>query len=192
MTVISFVTGNVGKLREVESLLQGRVSFEAVKLDLVEIQGPDCATICIEKAKEAFRLLKRPVLIEDSGLSFDALQGLPGPYIKWFYDKIGNDGLYKMLQGFPSKSAWASCTFTLCLGDGEMYSFEGRIQGTIVEPAGEGGFGWDPLFKPLNGGGKTYAEMSAEEKNLISHRSVALSKLVEFLLKKNSLHNEAS
>lgn len=116
--------------------------------------------------------------MEDTGLCFNALKGLPGPYIKWFLDKIGHDGLNKMLIGFEDKSGYAICTFAYSSGkEGEVPTvFTGKTSGTIVparaapdRPA----FGWDPIFQP-EGFDLTYAEMDKATKNMISHRYKAL------------------
>ncbi|KAI0311786.1 inosine triphosphate pyrophosphatase-like protein, partial [Amylostereum chailletii] len=112
---------------------------------------------------------------------FEALNGLPGPYIKFFLRELGHDGLNRLLAGFPSKSAWALCTFAFCAGPGsDPVLFEGRTDGRIVPARGEGRFGWDPVFEAEDTG-KTYAEMTPEEKNKLSHRYRALDKLRAFL-----------
>uniref|UniRef100_A0A671N1D5 XTP/dITP diphosphatase n=1 Tax=Sinocyclocheilus anshuiensis TaxID=1608454 RepID=A0A671N1D5_9TELE len=85
------------------------------KIDLPEYQGePD--DISIHKCQEAARQVDGPVLVEDTCLCFRALGGLPGPYIKWFLDKLKPEGLCKLLAGFEDKSAWALCTFAFCAG----------------------------------------------------------------------------
>jgi len=87
-----------------------------------------------------------------------------------------------MLAGFENKRATALCTFAYCAGPGaEPILFEGRTEGVIVPARGPNAFGWDPVFEPLEGGGKTYAEMAAEDKNAISHRYRALEKLKAYL-----------
>lgn len=117
-------------------------------------------------------------LVEDTCLCFTALGGLPGPYIKWFLDKVGHDGLNRMLAGFEDKSAYALCTFAYSSGgpDEEPVVFAGRTTGRIVPPRKKGdgpAFGWDPIFEP-EGYEETYAEMDESVKNKISHRSKAL------------------
>ncbi|XP_030882836.1 inosine triphosphate pyrophosphatase isoform X2 [Leptonychotes weddellii] len=88
----------------------------AQKIDLPEYQGePD--EISIQKCREAARQVRGPVLVEDTCLCFNALGGLPGPYIKWFLDKLKPEGLYQLLAGFEDKSAYALCTFALSTGD---------------------------------------------------------------------------
>jgi inosine triphosphate pyrophosphatase len=87
-----------------------------------------------------------------------------------------------MLAGFDDKSATALCTFAYCAGPGsEPILFEGRTQGRIVPARGPNAFGWDPVFEPVEGEGKTYAEMDGAAKNAISHRYRALEKLKAFL-----------
>ncbi|KAJ8687038.1 hypothetical protein QAD02_022832 [Eretmocerus hayati] len=178
-----FVTGNAKKLEEFLAIL-GNFPREIVsqKIDLPEYQG-EIDDICERKCRTAAEIVQGPVIIEDTCLCFDALKGLPGPYIKWFLDKLGPEGLYKMLTGFDDKGAHAVCTFAYWDGQPktEVQLFQGKTHGTIVSPKGSRDFGWDPIFQP-DGMDKTYAELSKEEKNAISHRSKALQKLKEYLL----------
>lgn len=181
LPTVVLVTGNKGKLKEIQAILEGVANVENVPLDLTELQGASMMEISAEKGRTAFTLLRRPLLIEDTSLCFNAINGLPGPYVKWFYDKIGNDGLVKMLHAYDDKSAFASCIFTYCDGAGSsVHSFDGRCHGKIVDPRGASGFGWDPVFEPVEGGGLTFAEMDPAEKNKISHRFKALQLVKEF------------
>uniref|UniRef100_A0A7N5K6B9 Inosine triphosphate pyrophosphatase n=1 Tax=Ailuropoda melanoleuca TaxID=9646 RepID=A0A7N5K6B9_AILME len=122
-----------------------------------------------------------PVLVEDTCLCFNALGGLPGPYIKWFLEKLKPEGLYQLLAGFEDKSAYALCTFALSTGDPTepVRLFRGRTSGRIVVPRGCRDFGWDPCFQP-DGYEQTYAEMPKAEKNAISHRFRALLELQKY------------
>ena len=113
-------------------------------------------------------------------LCFNALQGLPGVYIKWFLEKLGHDGLNKMLVGFDDKTAYAQCIFAYCDEAGETSVFVGRTSGRIVPARGDNAFGWDPVFQPDESGGLTYAEMTPAAKDAISHRGRALQKVREF------------
>merc|ERR1712137_1197361 len=140
---LTFVTGNKNKLKEVEAILGPLISLTNHPLDLPELQGePD--EISIEKCKLAVAELKRPVIVEDTCLCFNALEGLPGPYIKWFLSKLGHDGLNKMLAGWEDKSAYALCTFAYSDGNpaNPIQVFIGRTEGRIVVPRGPRNFGW--------------------------------------------------
>ncbi|XP_055288460.1 inosine triphosphate pyrophosphatase isoform X2 [Moschus berezovskii] len=152
----------------------------AQKIDLPEYQGePD--EISIRKCQEAARQVQGPVLVEDTCLCFNALGGLPGPYIKWFLEKLKPEGLHQLLEGFQDKSAYALCTFAFSTGDPNepIRLFRGRTMGRIVVPRGCRDFGWDPCFQP-DGYEQTYAEMPKAEKNTISHRFRALLELQEY------------
>jgi len=118
--------------------------------------------------------------VEDTCLCFNALGGLPGPYIKWFLKALQPSGLHRMLSSWEDKSAYALCTFAFSPGgeNDEVVLFEGRTDGTIVSPRGPPDFGWDPCFQPL-GYEHTYAEMDKAVKNTISHRRRALNRLRE-------------
>ncbi|XP_020019464.1 inosine triphosphate pyrophosphatase isoform X2 [Castor canadensis] len=126
---IVFVTGNAKKLEEVIQILGDKFpcTLVAQKIDLPEYQGePD--EISIQKCQEAARQVQGPVLVEDTCLCFNALGGLPGPYIKWFLEKLKPEGLHQLLAGFEDKSAYALCTFALSTGDpsNPVLLFRGR------------------------------------------------------------------
>ncbi|XP_066240392.1 inosine triphosphate pyrophosphatase isoform X1 [Saccopteryx leptura] len=179
---IVFVTGNAKKLEEVIQILGDKFpcTLVAQKIDLPEYQGePD--EISVQKCREAARQVQGPVLVEDTCLCFNALGGLPGPYIKWFLEKLKPEGLYQLLAGFEDKSAYALCTFAFSSGDARepVRLFRGRTSGRIVAPRGSRDFGWDPCFQP-DGCEQTFAEMPKAEKNAISHRFRALRELQEY------------
>ncbi|XP_040421076.1 inosine triphosphate pyrophosphatase isoform X1 [Cygnus olor] len=158
----------------------------ARKIDLPEYQGePD--EISVQKCREAARQVRGPVIVEDTCLCFNALGGLPGPYIKWFLEKLKPEGLYKLLAGFEDKSAYALCTFAFSTGNPEepVKLFKGQTHGLIVEPRGPRDFGWDPCFQP-DGYDQTYAELPKAVKNSISHRYRALSELSAFFRQSTS------
>ncbi|GMH08254.1 hypothetical protein Nepgr_010094 [Nepenthes gracilis] len=171
---VTFVTGNPKKLEEVKSILGNSIPFQSLKLDLPELQG-EPEDISKEKARLAAIQVNGPVLVEDTCLCFNALKGLPGPYIKWFLQKIGHEGLNNLLKAYEDKSAYALCVFSLSLEpNSEPITFLGKTMGKIVPARGPNDFGWDPIFQP-DGYEQTYAEMPKEEKNKISHRSKALA-----------------
>lgn len=185
---ITFVTGNANKLLEVQQILGPASTLTNQKLDIEEVQGT-VAEVTIAKTLKAATMIDGPVLVEDTALEFNGLNGMPGPYIKWFLESLGNDGLYKLLAGFEDKSSRAICTFGFCEGPGhEVKLFQGFCEGSIVAPRyskdpNRKVFGWNPVFEP-KGWTTTFAEMTEEEKNSISHRFLALMKLKEFLEKR--------
>ena len=155
------------------------------KLNLPELQG-DPLEIAKEKCRLAAESVKGPVLTEDTSLCFHALNGMPGPYIKWFLESCGHDGLNRMLDGFDDRTAYAQTVTAFTLGPGEeIHIFDGRTEGQIVRPRGKLDFGWDPIFEPHEGDGKTYAEMDQATKNAMSHRGRSFAKLKEFLSSMN-------
>ncbi|KAI9841920.1 MAG: nucleoside triphosphate pyrophosphohydrolase ham1 [Sclerophora amabilis] len=175
---LNFITGNKNKLKEVRDILGETVTLNSQALDLVEIQGT-IEEISSDKCRRAADAVKGPVLVEDTCLCFTALKELPGPYVKWFLQALGTEGLNNLLAAYEDKSAQAVCTFAYSVGPGdEPKIFQGRTNGKIVPARGPGNFGWDPCFEYE---GKTYAEMDKSEKNKISHRFKALEKLTRWL-----------
>ncbi|KAI0920805.1 hypothetical protein AcW1_005023 [Taiwanofungus camphoratus] len=181
-----FVTGNANKLREVRAILgASSIEVDSQDLDVPEIQG-STREVAAAKCRRAAELIGGPCITEDTALCFEALNGLPGPYIKYFLKELGHEGLNTLLKGFSTTAAYALCTFAYSAGPGsEPVLFEGRIDGRIVPARGEGKFGWDPIFE-VDGTGQTYAEMTAEKKNKLSHRYRALEKLQTYLHTLNS------
>lgn len=182
--VITFVTGNRNKLAEVAAILGADFPFELRNqaVDLPELQG-EPADIAREKCQLAAARVGGPVLVEDTSLCFNALNGLPGPYIKWFLDKTGHAGLNNLLAAYSDKSAYAQCIFALSTGTpgAEPQVFVGQTRGVIVPARGPSNFGWDPVFQP-EGFDQTFAEMDKATKNSISHRYKALDALRTHLL----------
>ncbi|MBA3733071.1 non-canonical purine NTP pyrophosphatase [Patescibacteria group bacterium] len=173
-----FITGNKGKLVEVQSIL-GNV--EGLDIDIPEIQDIDANKIIKAKLIEAQKHHAGEFIVEDNSLYLEALNGLPGPLIKWFMKTIGNLGLHRLAESFGNFKAEAKVIIGFSDSNKNISFFEGSIRGTIVSPRGEG-FGWDPIFQP-EGYSETFGEMSAEEKNKISMRKIAVEKLREFLNK---------
>ncbi|KAI9786813.1 MAG: nucleoside triphosphate pyrophosphohydrolase ham1 [Geoglossum umbratile] len=144
---LNFITGNANKLTEVKAILGGVVDLQSQSLDLVEVQGT-IEAISLDKCRRAAEMVKGPVLVEDTCLCFNALKGLPGPYVKWFLCDIGLEGLNNLLAAYDDKSAQAVCTFAYSEGPGkEPKIFQGTTDGKIVEARGPSRFGWDPIFE---------------------------------------------
>jgi non-canonical purine NTP pyrophosphatase (RdgB/HAM1 family) len=171
---ISLITGNEGKAREYATLLGIEVS--AVKEDLIEIQSLDVVEVVKRKVQDAYSKLQGPVLVDDTGLVLNAWNGLPGALVAWFLSSVGAQGILDMAAGVTDRSA----TVTTALGYADANGvrvFTGVLQGTLTtERRGDGGFGYDSIFVP-SGSDLTFAEMSSEQKNAISHRRLAVEEL---------------
>ncbi|NXA48982.1 ITPA pyrophosphatase, partial [Nothocercus julius] len=187
---VVFVTGNAKKLEEVVQILGDTFPHKLVARKIDRKLAAPCPFLpLLRTARPALTppRVRAPVIVEDTCLCFNALGGLPGPYIKWFLEKLKPEGLYKLLAGFEDKSAYALCTFAFSPGNPEepVKLFKGQTHGLIVEPRGPRDFGWDPCFQP-DGYEQTYAELPKAVKNSISHRYRALSELSTFFLQNNS------
>lgn len=169
-----FVSGNVKKVEYLERFLDRKVKHH--HLDLVEIQSTDPFEVVEHKAREAYRLLKQTVIIEDTALTFQAFGKLPGPFIKFFLAEVGLEGLCRMLDPFSNRSATASVIYGLFDGK-EFKAFAAEMNGTVPDkPQAGRGMGWDPIFIP-EGLTKTYGEMTEDEYNQYAVRRLASLKL---------------
>jgi non-canonical purine NTP pyrophosphatase (RdgB/HAM1 family) len=178
MKTITFITGNEAKATEVSRSLG--VSIDHRKIELTELQSLDLEEVVEYKAKEAFKAIGSTVLVEDTSLRFHALNGLPGPLIKWFLAELSSEQICSLLSGFSDRSATGETLFGLYDGE-KLEAFHGLTVGSIAkEPRGDRNFGWDPIFIP-EGSDKTWAEVSLEEKLQNSMRSRALAKLQAYL-----------
>jgi len=202
--MLYYVTTNPGKVREARQYL-GDV-IESYDYDYPEIQHESMETIAAEGARDAYRELGEPVVVDDSGLFMNGLDGFPGPYSSYVEDKLGIDRVWSLAQTLDDRTASFRCVMAYC--DGEPFAaspdpvdkddraaaaasdvddiesdglavklFVGTVRGEIVAPRGDGGFGFDPIFEH---DGSTFAELSSEEKNALSHRGRALAKFGEW------------
>ncbi len=174
-----FLTSNAGKAREAAALL-GR-PVEARALEIPEVQSLDFAEVVTAKALAAAARLGVPVLVEDSGLSLPAWKGYPGPLTKFAVGAVGEAGFARLVHAWGDARAEAVSTLGLAWPGAaarEVVVAAGRVAGTLApEPRGSNGFGWDVIFVP-DGETRTFAEMTAAEKNARSHRARAFAALV--------------
>jgi non-canonical purine NTP pyrophosphatase (RdgB/HAM1 family) len=165
-----FVTSNPDKLAEARRLAGPRL--EGVELDLPEIQSLDMSTVLREKFNEAWRRLKRPLVVEESGLELAALGGFPGPLVKWMLQAAGAERMARVGVALGDPRAKARCLLLYRDRKGVVLA-TGLAEGSLVlPPRGDHGFGFDPVFLPA-GGNRTFGELSAAEKDLVSHRGRA-------------------
>jgi len=178
MIDFTFITGNQRKADYLAQYLGGQIDH--LKLNLDELQSLDLYEIVEHKVKQAYAIVKKPVIVEDVSLVFDALGKLPGPLIKWFLEELKVDGLCKNLDNYEDRSATAQILFAYYDGQ-EIKYFYGESRGTVAtKPRGDFGFGWNAVFIP-EGSDKTFAEMPDKELAPFSHRAKAVEKLKAFL-----------
>jgi XTP/dITP diphosphohydrolase len=190
--VVFFATGNINKFNEVRSILsQYGIAVGMLKLKGDEIQSDSLKDIAQKSVLNAYRRCNLPIFVEDAGLFIDMLSGFPGPYAAYVYKTIHNSGIVKLMHGSKERHAMFQSVIAYC-DQGticEPVCFEGEVNGeiTLVErkEQGKSGFGFDPIFQP-SGNEKTFAEMSIDEKNLYSHRAMAIRKFAEWYRKQQT------
>ena len=189
---IIIASNNKNKIREMKSKLNP-LGFDIVSqseagynID-VEETGTTFKENALLKAKALYELSKSPVMSDDAGLEVDYLDGAPGVYSARFCGPNATDNdkcnkileLMKDVKDETKRAARFVCTICYIDENGEEHLFEGKCEGKIAfAPQGDNGFGYDPIFLV---GDKSFAEISEEEKNKISHRGLAINKLVEYL-----------
>jgi non-canonical purine NTP pyrophosphatase (RdgB/HAM1 family) len=177
MSDLTFITGNQHKADQLAAWLG--ISIPHQKVDLEEIQSTDLVAVVADKAKRAYQVVGKPVLVEDVALTFTALSVLPGPFVKWF-EAPGIETLCRILDGYTDRSAEARTMYGVFDGT-TLHTFEGSMTGTIADkPRGTYGFGFDPVF--INDGqSHTRGEMDEVTYAATSYRKQALEKLKQYL-----------
>ena len=192
MKTLVFATNNLHKLEEVRDILGGSFRIASLKEIGCTDDIPETADTlegnALQKASYVKDKFGYDCFADDTGLEVEALGGAPGVFSAR-YAGPGHDSkanmrkLLKELEGKTNRQAQFRTVVALLL-DGEEYTFEGIVRGTILtERRGTAGFGYDPVFVP-EGYAETFAEMGSEEKNRISHRARAVQKLADFLHKR--------
>jgi non-canonical purine NTP pyrophosphatase (RdgB/HAM1 family) len=175
--MIKFITGNQNKADYLAKYLG--VPIDHVRLDLDEIQSLNLNEIVEHKVRQAYEKTGEPVIVEDVSLEFDALGGLPGPFIKFFMEKVPEETICNMINGL-SRKAIARCVFGYFDGN-DLKLFEGSLEGEIAEsPSGDNGFGWDRIFIP-QGYEVTRASLAEEDDQKTYQQIKPFAKLKEFL-----------
>jgi len=191
LPVCYFVTSNKGK---VDAMLRLIPTLKQIDYDLDELQEMDQPVIISAKLAQAMHELPELIsdtsvcIVENTALYFDALkhsvsgsQGLPGPFVRWFLATLGPEGLYNLATKQGNVRAQATTTIGCARTNGQIFFVDGSVSGTIVKPRGTMGFGWASIFQP-DGCDKTFGEMSMEERELVSMRTIAAEKLKSRLL----------
>jgi len=196
MNEIYFVSHNIYKYSEIKSIVNNRITDLHLKFcmrNITEIQDQKIKKIAIEKARSAYNIVKKPIIIEDDGLFINSLNGFPGQYSSYVLKSIGNRGIIRLLKGYRDRSAFFKSIFVYSNGI-IVKVFYGKINGKISSTIKDDGWGYDPIFIPLNNNNDnnsdtTFAKLSkTNKKNELSHRRIALDKFVKWFNQNNKLN----
>jgi XTP/dITP diphosphohydrolase len=191
METIVFATNNPNKIREVQQLLGNSYQFLSLKevgcTEELPETSPTLEGNALEKARYLYNHYHHDCFSEDTGLEVEALDGAPGVITAMYAGperdaRLNMQKVLRELAPHANRKAQFRTIIALII-KGQEYLFEGIVQGVISHDLhGEDGFGYDPIFMP-EGQARTFAQMSKEEKNAISHRGRAIAKLQAFLAK---------
>ena len=178
---IMLVTSNKNKVKEFRHVLEPEVKVNHIEMSYPELRHDSNEEIAKESAERLAKEIKKAVVVEDSGLFIDALNGLPGVCSAYIHKRIGLPGTLKLLEGEKNRRAYYFSAVAYCKPGKKPVTFTGREDGTIaISVRGNNGWGHDPVFIPDNDT-RTYGEMSdvSEKKRF---RAMAIKKLKEYLL----------
>jgi len=177
------ITSNPGKAKELKKYLEPEIEIEHVNMKYEELRNDAPEEIAKESAKRLAEELKKPLIVEDSGLFIKALNDFPGTCSAYIHKRIGLKGILKLMENVKDRTCLYKSAIAYCEPGNEPISFLGEEKGKIAEKEkGSYGFGHDPIFIP-EGSNKTYGEMENCE-NVKKFRRIAANKLKEYLLKK--------
>jgi len=185
---IGFVSSNVQKYSEISKvfLQKSKIQLRFLRMTLTEIQSSDLEEIAKFSLETCFQKnFTIPYFVEDSGLFIESLEGFPGPYSSYILKTIGLWGVLKLLEDKDNRKAFFQSSIALHFNN-KIFLFTGRVNGNISTSISKSGWGYDPIFIPSKGDGKTFGEL-AEIKNRLSHRYLAVTKLISFLNKEYHL-----
>jgi len=173
-----FITGNQNKANYLQKLIGLPIDHQ--KVDVDEIQSLDVRTVVEHKVRQAYQLVKKPVLVEDVGLTIDALGRLPGPFVKWFIEDVQLEGICRLADITPERLAHTSCCYGYFDGRTLKLFYAEQAGAIAMQPRGDGGFGWDPIFIP-QGETLTLGEMTPEQFEAARLRIKPIQQVAAFL-----------
>ncbi len=183
---IYFATRNSGKFIEaVKITSRFGINLKHLRFEKQEIQSNDLAEIASFAAKQASDSKNCAVLAEDAGFFVNALNGFPGPYSAYVFRTLGTRGILKLLGKSGKRRAFFKAAVAYCTPRKGPECFTGVVDGFVTrEPRGTHGFGFDPIFLPRQGDGRTFGEISTDEKNALSHRALAFERFSKWFVAK--------
>jgi|TARA_B100001971_G_C18140910_1_gene510347 XTP/dITP diphosphohydrolase len=180
---INLITSNLGKVKEFKAILGNSIKINHTELEYRELRSDNPEEIAKNAAKTLANKLKKPVVVEDSGLFIKALNDFPGTCSKYIHKRIGLKGILKLMENTNDRTCCYKSAVAYCEPGKEPISFLGKEKGKIAdETKGNNGFGHDSIFIPENSS-KTYGEIKNCE-NLKRFRKLAVEKLKEYLEKR--------
>ena len=187
MTTLHFASGNENKYLEIESLFEKEketkndeknVRLIFSKILIKEIQSDSIIEVAEDKVRKAFKVIKKPLIVEDDGLFIEYLNGFPGIYSSFVFNTIGNKGILDLLRDNKNRRANFLSIFSFFDGT-TIETFSGKTSGYITTKISPSGWGFDPIFQPINEY-QTYGQINMIKKNEISHRSKAFRKFLKW------------
>ena len=178
-----FATTNQHKFAEAEDILsEFSIEISILKEKKIEIQSPSIEEIARKSASWIIENHSGKIIVEDAGFFVESLGGFPGPYSSYVFDKIGTEGILRLLEGKDNRTAEFRSAVAFCKSGYDIKIFTDKIVGIVAfERKGTEGFGFDPIFIPSKMT-RTFAEMSIKEKSNYSHRAGALRKFAKWYL----------
>jgi XTP/dITP diphosphohydrolase len=188
---IFFVSGNKHKFTEIKNLTENSLTeFEVIQSNepLLEIQADSLEEVAEFKVKSVINKIFGEYFIEDAGFFVDDhLHGFPGVYSSYVMKTIGYDGVLQILGKKTPRNAHFESIIAFCDIDRKIHLFKGENRGSVsLQAQGTSGFGFDPIFLSCDYPDRTYAELTLDEKNKVSHRSRSMQKFIEFLKKRGN------
>jgi XTP/dITP diphosphohydrolase len=187
--VVYFATGNRGKFMEVAEILRDYpLTVERLDAKGREIQSDSVEEIAEDSANNVASRTNLPVFVEDTGLFIRHLHGFPGPYAAYVHRTIGLEGILAIMESAPTREAYFRSAVAFASPGYRTMVFVGEASGKIATSIrGSGGFGYDPIFEPDGGDGRTFGEMTVLEKNRLSHRAMAVRKFAEWYVSRSGV-----
>ncbi len=185
---IYFATHNKTKFIEAAKITSRfGIHLKHLRFEKQEIQSNDLEEIASFAAEQASDSKNCAVLAEDAGFFVNGLNGFPGPYSAYVFNTLGTKGILKLLGDSGKRKAFFKAAVAYCTPGKRLQCFTGVVDGFVSKkPRGTHGFGFDPIFQPRKGEGRTFAEMSTDEKNALSHRALAFDRFSKWFVAKRA------
>jgi XTP/dITP diphosphohydrolase len=184
-----FLTNNNHKFREAQRVVKGYgiILIPNNSVPKLEIQSDSLVEVASFGAKFAYQRIKRPLIVDDSGLFIHWLNGFPGVYSSHAFKTLGVGGILRLMDGSINRKAYFETAVSYY--DGLVSkNFVAKTAGTVLQkPKGRAGFGFDPIFSPKGSHGKSFAEMTLNEKNCCSHRAKAFRRFASWYMNTRSI-----